>query len=68
MLSAQRRAIQHLRELVAALDLRLPRVERMDEARIAREAAALRADAMHRIIELERAIGLATPTEANSQS
>ena len=41
-----------LRELVAALDRRLPHVERMGEIQIAREAAALREAAAKRIDEL----------------
>jgi hypothetical protein len=41
-----------LRELVAALDRRLPHVERMGEVQIAREAAALREAAAKRIGEL----------------
>jgi len=41
-----------LRELVAALDRRLPHVERMGEVQIAREAAALRQAAATRIDEL----------------
>jgi hypothetical protein len=41
-----------LRELVEALDRRVPHVERLGEARIAREAALLRSDAVARIAEL----------------
>ncbi len=58
MSSLQIRAVRHLRELIAALDRRLPQVERIGEATIAREAAALRAGAMQRIVELEREIAL----------
>jgi hypothetical protein len=47
------RALRHLRELVAALDHRVPRVEREGEAAIARDAAALRKKALKRIVELE---------------
>jgi hypothetical protein len=47
------RALRHLRELVAALDHRVPQVEREGEATIAREAAALRKKALKRIAELE---------------
>ena len=41
-----------LQELIAALDRRVPRVERAGEMSIAREAAALRAKAMKRLAEL----------------
>jgi hypothetical protein len=44
-----------LRELVDALDRRVAHVERLGEARIARQAAALRKDALHRIQELTAA-------------
>jgi hypothetical protein len=46
--------IRELREFVAALDRRVPHVERVGEAKIARDAAALRAKAMRRIEELVR--------------
>jgi hypothetical protein len=45
--------IRELRELIAALDRRVPHVERAGEASIARDADALRAKAMQRIAELE---------------
>lgn len=41
-----------LRELVEALDRRVPRVEQAGEAAIARDAAALRATAIKRLEEL----------------
>lgn len=47
-------AIGELLELIAALDRRVPRVERAGEAGIAREAAELKNRAMKRIEELER--------------
>jgi hypothetical protein len=43
-----------LRELIAALDRRIPQVERAGEAAIARDSAALKARALKRIQELER--------------
>ena len=43
-----------LRALVVALDRRVPQVQRAGEARIARDAAALRQEAMDRIEELTR--------------
>jgi hypothetical protein len=46
--------IKTLKELIAALDRRLPHVERLGEAAIADEAAALKARALERIEELQR--------------
>lgn len=46
--------LDDLRALVAALDRRLPNLERIGQHEIARDAAALRAEAVHRIAELER--------------
>ena len=48
--------IATLRELIAALDERVPRVERAGEAKIAKEAAELRAVAVKRIEELTRSL------------
>jgi hypothetical protein len=48
------RVVQELHELIAALDRRVPHVERVGEVSIARAAAALRAEAVQRIDELER--------------
>ena len=45
--------IRLLRELIEALDRRMPQVLRASEASIAKEAAALRARAFERIAELE---------------
>jgi hypothetical protein len=47
--------IDALRELVEALDRRVTHVERLGEARIARDAAALRKEAVNRIQELAAA-------------
>jgi hypothetical protein len=44
-----------LRELIAALDRRVPHVERVGEIQIARDAATLRREALRRIEELTRA-------------
>ena len=44
--------VQELRELIAALDRRVPRVERAGESAIARDAAKLRATAVNRLREL----------------
>jgi hypothetical protein len=43
---------RELEDLIAALDRRVPRVERAGEAAIARDAAALRAKAVERLAEL----------------
>ena len=45
--------IENLRELIEALDRRVPRIERAGEAAIARDAAALRTEALKRIAQLE---------------
>jgi len=46
--------IRELRELIVALDRRVPRVERVGEVEIARVATGLRVEALRRIEELER--------------
>ena len=46
--------IRELRDLIAALDRRVPQVQRAGEVAIARDAAALRSRALKRIEELER--------------
>jgi hypothetical protein len=43
-----------LYEVIAALDRRVPQVQRAGEASIAHAAAALRAEAVQRIANLER--------------
>ena len=48
------RAVRELLELIAAIDRRLPQVERAGEAAIAHDAAALKTRALKRIEELER--------------
>jgi hypothetical protein len=48
-----KRVLRHLRELIAALDRRVPRIERSGEIDIARDAASLREKALARIVELE---------------
>jgi hypothetical protein len=50
-------AIRHLRELIAALDRRVPHMERTGETAIARDAATLRKKALARIAQLEAARG-----------
>ena len=44
---------RELRELIAALDRRVPRVEQAGAPAIARDAAALRAKAVIRLAEIE---------------
>jgi hypothetical protein len=51
---ARKRLIARLRELIDALDNRVPHLEREGETRIADEAAALRKKAVERISELEK--------------
>ena len=46
--------VQDLRELIAALDRRMPRLEREGERAIARDAQGLKRAALKRIGELER--------------
>jgi len=50
---SQTELVRELRELIDALDRRLPRVEQAGEASIARDAAALREKAVARLGELE---------------
>jgi hypothetical protein len=51
--SDRTRKLRHLHELIAALDRRVPRVERIGETEIARQGRALREKALQRIAELE---------------
>lgn len=51
--------IRELRELIIALDRRVPRVERVGEIEIARAATGLRIEALRRIEELEREMAAA---------
>ena len=48
------RTIRDLRELIEAIDRRLPHVERAGESKIASAAMQLRTQASERIAELER--------------
>ena len=54
--------IRELRELIAALDRRVPQVERVGEVEIARAATGLRIEALRRIEELEREMAAASAT------
>jgi hypothetical protein len=50
--SDRTRKLRHLHELIAALDRRVPQVERLGEIQIARQGQALREKALQRIAEL----------------
>jgi hypothetical protein len=52
--STRAQTLRHLYELIAALDRRVPQVERVGEISIARVASALKSEALKRIAELER--------------
>ena len=54
--------IRELRELIVALDRRVPQVERVGELEIARAATGLRLEALRRIEELEREMAAAAAT------
>jgi len=58
--------VRELRELIAALDRRVPHVERAGEASIAREAAALKDKALRRISELEGQVSVRSGQRAPS--
>lgn len=58
---------RELRELIAALDRRVPRVEQVGEAAIARDAAALREKAVQRLSDLEEQSKVA-PLQASVRS
>ena len=45
--------IRHLRELIAALERRVPRIEQVGEATIARDAEALKQKALKRLADLQ---------------
>ena len=50
------RTVRDLREFIAALDRRIPQVERSGEASISRAATTLRNAATTRVADLERAL------------
>ena len=52
--SDRTRKLRHLHQLIAALDRRVPHVERIGEIEIAREGRALREKALQRIAIIER--------------
>ena len=49
----RKRAVRHLRQLIDALNHRVPHIERVGEAKIARDAADLMGKALKRLKELE---------------
>jgi hypothetical protein len=51
---SSRALIQHLQELIEALERRAPQIEREGELDIARDAASLKALAVARLAELQR--------------
>lgn len=55
--SLNQQKIEDLRELIAAVDRRVPRLERAGEVRIARDAAALRREALERIADIRKSVG-----------
>ena len=60
------RMLADLRELVKALDRRVPRLERAGESKIAREAEALRMKAMDRIERLQSCDALPAVSDLRS--
>jgi hypothetical protein len=50
----RKRAIRHLRQLIEALNRRVPHIERVGEAAIARDAAELMKQALKRLKALEK--------------
>ena len=61
---SERSVLEDLRELVAALDRRVPHLDRKGERDIARDAAALREEAMNRIREIENEDSVVTVTSS----
>jgi len=49
----RKRAIRHLRQLIEALNRRVPHIERVGEAKIARDAEELMKQALKRLKALE---------------
>ena len=61
--------VRELQELIAALDRRVPHLERAEETGIARDAAVLRAKAVNRLAELSEDETRPTPsTSADTTS
>jgi len=49
----RKHVVRHLRQLIDALNRRVPHIERVGEAKIARDAAELMDKALERLKELE---------------
>jgi hypothetical protein len=64
----RKRLVQHLRDLIEALDRRVPHVERAGEVTIAREASELRTLAVRRVAELEAEEGAADSSKGPTKS
>jgi hypothetical protein len=60
--TGRERTLRELHELIAALDRRVPQIERAGELEIARASAELRAAALRRVEELERETAAAQST------
>jgi hypothetical protein len=60
--TGRERTLRELHELIAALDRRVPQIERAGEVAIARASAELRAAALRRVEELERETAAAHST------
>lgn len=54
MTNESTRILRELRELITALDRRIPQIQRAGEAAIARDAASLKMKAQERIAKIER--------------
>jgi hypothetical protein len=65
--AARARTVGELQELIAALDRRVPQVQRAGEVAIARAAAALRVEALERIAELQREAGAGGMAPASAE-
>ena len=52
----EQRTLAHLRELIEALDRRVPHIESAGEIQIAHDAAAVRDKALERIAEIEQRV------------
>jgi hypothetical protein len=52
--AVRKRTIRHLRQLIDALNRRVPHIERVGEAQIARDAAELMKQALKRLKALEK--------------
>jgi len=63
--SRRAQTVRELHELIAALDRRVPHVERLGETSIAHAAAALKSEALKRIQDLEREAAPLRPSDVS---